>query len=179
MIEVSRFLSYVLRHKPEAIGLTLDGDGWASIDALVAASNRAGRELDPALIRGVVESSEKKRFEISHDGSRIRARHGHSVTTVSISYEQKVPPEILYHGTAKHRLETILSTGLNPAKRRYVHLSTDAGTALEVGQRHGVPVVLRVVALDMHQHGFKFYCADNGVWLVDRVPSQFLRQEAR
>lgn len=173
--DVSRFLSYVLRHKPESIGLNLDTEGWAAIDKLLSCANQSGQALDTNTIRAVVEISDKKRFAISEDGLRIRAVQGHSTDSVSISYVEKVPPEILYHGTAERFLESILKEGLKSGSRQYVHLSDNIKTAHSVGQRHGKPIILKIKALQMHQQGFKFFQADNGVWLIEQVPAIFLQ----
>ena len=172
--DTSKFLSYVLRHEPQAIGLTLDSEGWADIANLIDGAKRAGKTIDRDLILQVVDSSDKKRFTISEDGLRIRAAQGHSIKTVAITYPEKVPPEFLYHGTATRFLESILKEGLRPGERHHVHLSQDAQTAIAVGQRYGKPVVLKIEALRMHQQGFKFFLADNGVWLTDQVPLEFL-----
>lgn len=172
--DISKFLSYVLRHEPHAIGLTLDCEGWAEIDALIAGAQQAGRVLDVELIRAVVNSSDKKRFALSDDGRRIRAVQGHSTDTVAIQREPKQPPEFLYHGTATRFLDSILAEGLRPGERHHVHLSEDASTATAVGQRHGKPVVLKIEALRMYRQGFVFFQADNGVWLTTGVPVSFL-----
>lgn len=172
--ETSKFLSYVLRHEPHAIELTLDREGWADIAALINGARQSGRELDEALIRDVVASSDKKRFAISEDGLRIRAVQGHSTVGVAITYTEKMPPEFLYHGTATRFLESILKEGLKPGERQHVHLSEDVQTATAVGQRYGKPVVLKIEALRMSQQGFKFYQAENGVWLTEAVPNAFL-----
>jgi putative RNA 2'-phosphotransferase len=172
--EISKFLSYVLRHEPQSVGLTLDREGWADIAALIAGAKQSGRELDEALIRAVVESSDKKRFTISDDGLRIRAAQGHSTESVSITYAEKLPPEVLYHGTATHFIESIMREGLKPGERQYVHLSEDLQTATAVGQRYGKPVILKIEALRMYQQGFKFFQAENGVWLTSCVPPQHL-----
>jgi putative RNA 2'-phosphotransferase len=172
--EVSKFLSYVLRHQPDAIGITLDREGWTDITMLIAAANNYGKQFDYALIRTVVTKSDKKRFVISEDGLRIRAVQGHSTESVGISYVEKVPPELLYHGTATRFLDAIRKEGLQPGSRQYVHLSQDIQTATIVGQRHGKPVVLTIAASTMHQLGFKFYQADNGVWLTEAVPYTYI-----
>jgi putative RNA 2'-phosphotransferase len=174
--ETSKFLSYVLRHEPHAIGLTLDREGWAEIDALIAGAKTAGKELDVALIRAVVASSDKKRFAISEDGLCIRAVQGHSTDSVALQHEAKAPPEFLYHGTATRFLDAILAEGLRPGERHHVHLSEDIATATAVGQRYGKPVVLKIEALRMHQQSFKFFQAKNGVWLTEHVPATFLIQ---
>lgn len=172
--ETSKLLSYVLRHEPQSIGLTLDREGWADIASLIAGTQQSGWDLDEALIRAVVGSSDKKRFAISDDGLRIRAVQGHSTESVSLTYAEVVPPEFLYHGTATRFLEPILKEGLKPGERQHVHLSEDVQTAAAVGQRYGKPVVLKIDALRMHQQGFKFFKADNGVWLTNSVPTQHL-----
>jgi putative RNA 2'-phosphotransferase len=174
LTETSKFLSYVLRHQPDAIGITLDLEGWVDIAALIVAAAKDGKQLDRDLIQTVVTTSDKKRFAISDDGLRIRAVQGHSTESVDIKYVEKVPPEFLYHGTATRFLDSIRKEGLLPGSRQYVHLSQDEQTALAVGQRHGKPVVLKIGALRMHQQGFKFYQAENGVWLVNDVPAEQL-----
>ncbi|WP_312202250.1 RNA 2'-phosphotransferase [Kosakonia cowanii] len=174
--DTSKFLSYVLRHEPEAIELTLDKEGWAVIDDLILRAGNKGYALDKDLIFNVVESSEKKRFTISEDGLRIRAAQGHSTQQVNITYAEKTPPDILYHGTATRFIAQIREQGLLPLSRQYVHLSSDEDTAIQVGQRYGKPVLLKIKAMDMYDKGFKFYQADNGVWLTEHVPCEFIQE---
>lgn len=174
LTEASKLLSYLLRHEPQSIGLTLDREGWADIAELITGANQSGHELNEGLIRSAVDNSDKKRFSISADGLRIRAVQGHSTESVAITYAEKVPPEFLYHGTATRFLESILKEGLKPGKRQHVHLSEDIQTATAVGQRYGKPVVLKIEALTMYGQGFKFYRAENGVWLADKIPAQHL-----
>ncbi|AWH89394.1 RNA 2'-phosphotransferase [Limnobaculum parvum] len=171
---ISKFLSYVLRHQPEAIGLTLDSEGWADINTLIACAAKDSQHLDLTLIQSVVETSDKKRFAISEDGLRIRAVQGHSSSQVDIRYEEKVPPEFLYHGTATRFLDAIREQGLVAGSRQYVHLSADEATAVAVGQRHGKPVVLKIRALEMYQQGLVFHRAENGVWLSGGIPARFI-----
>ncbi|PVZ84742.1 RNA 2'-phosphotransferase [Serratia sp. S1B] len=172
--EISKFLSYVLRHKPESIGLSLDSEGWADINTLIACANKNNKKLDRQLIQAVVDSSDKKRFAISVDGLNIRAVQGHSTQQVDISYKEMVPPDFLYHGTATRFLEAIKEQGLVAGLRQYVHLSSDENTAIAVGQRHGKPTVLKINALSMFEQGIKFYQAPNGVWMTKMVPTQFV-----
>ncbi len=172
--DASKFLSYVLRHEPQAIGLTLDREGWASIADLIKGATRSGRALDESLIRAVVDTNDKKRFAISGDGLHIRAVQGHSTKSVSISFKEKMPPEFLYHGTATRFLESILKQGLKPGTRQYVHLTEDMQTAAAVGGRYGRPVVLKIDAPRMRQQGHKFYQADNQVWLTENVPAIYI-----
>lgn len=172
-VQLSRFLSFILRHKPDAIGLNLDPQGWASIDELIERSNAVGTQFDREDLQHVVETNDKKRFSISADGQRIRAAQGHSVN-VELGLLPQEPPPVLYHGTATHFVCSILSEGLKPQDRQHVHLSIDEASARRVGRRHGKPVILKIEALRMHTKGFKFFLADNGVWLTDRVPPEFL-----
>lgn len=172
-IRTSKFLSLVLRHEPERVGLELDNAGWVGVTDLLDAVNRNGISLGLDQLKHVVATNDKKRFEFSEDGQRIRARQGHSVE-VDLQYEPQVPPELLYHGTPERFVESIRATGLNKGKRHHVHLSPDPQTATKVGQRRGYPVVLTIRAGDMHRQGHVFYRSANGVWLVDRVPVDFI-----
>jgi putative RNA 2'-phosphotransferase len=172
-VQLSKFLSFVLRHKPDAIGLELDPQGWASIDDLIAKGIAAATKFSRDDLLHVVETSDKKRFSISSDGLRIRAAQGHSVS-VELGLPPREPPLLLYHGTATRFVESIQLEGLKPQSRQHVHLSLDEATAHRVGQRHGKPVILTVDALRMHAAGYRFYLAENGVWLTDRMPPEFL-----
>jgi len=174
--DTSKFLSYVLRHEPEAIELSLDKEGWAVIDDLILRAGNKGYALDKDLIFDIVENSEKKRFTISEDGLRIRAAQGHSTQQVNITYAEKMPPDILYHGTATRFIVQIREQGLLPLSRQYVHLSSDEDTAIQVGRRYGKPVLLKIKAVDMYEKGYKFYQADNGVWLTAHVPCEFIQE---
>jgi len=174
--DTSKFLSYVLRHEPEAIELSLDKEGWAVIDDLILRAGNKGYALDRDLIVDIVENSEKKRFTISEDGLRIRAAQGHSTQQVNITYAEKTPPDVLYHGTATRFIAQIREQGLLPLSRQYVHLSSDEDTAIQVGQRYGKPVLLKIKATDIYEKGYKFYQADNGVWLTDHVPYEYIQE---
>ncbi|MDX1946043.1 MAG: RNA 2'-phosphotransferase [Pirellulaceae bacterium] len=175
LLKTSKFLSLVLRHKPEEIGLTLDEQGWADVDELIRLVNQSGRSLSRALVEQMVADNDKKRFAFSDDGRRIRANQGHSVE-VDLALPPAVPPERLFHGTATRFLDSILATGLHAGNRQQVHLSRDQETAVKVGSRHGRPVVLVVRARDMHRAGHAFYLSKNSVWLTDRVPPEFLER---
>jgi putative RNA 2'-phosphotransferase len=169
----SKFLSLVLRHQPEAIGLSLDDAGWADVAELVKLSNNHKRALTLDLLQQVVANNDKKRFAFNGDGSKIRASQGHSVA-VELELPITVPPELLYHGTATRFVESIKQQGLLAGSRQHVHLSEDQATAVKVGQRHGKPVVLVVAAKQMQEAGHKFYLSENGVWLVATIPIQFV-----
>lgn len=172
--DISKFLSYILRHKPESVGLSLDTEGWAVIDDLISCSINGGYVLDNNIINRIVNNSDKRRFAISDDGLHIRAVQGHSSQQVDISFQEKKPPEFLYHGTATRFLISIQSQGLNARERQYVHLSADKETAIQVGSRHGKPTVLKINALAMYEQGFKFFQADNNVWLTESVPYRYI-----
>lgn len=165
-------MSLVLRHRPEVIGLTLDANGWAEIDALIRLS-QAQHPLDLALIEQVVATNSKQRFAISDDGLGIRARQGHSID-VDLGLAPLAPPEWLFHGTATRFVDSIRREGLRKQRRQHVHLSADADTAAKVGARHGAPAILRVRAGAMATAGFAFYRSENGVWLTDAVPVEFI-----
>ena len=175
LTRASKFLSYVLRHKPEAIGLSLDVQGWAAIDDLVRLSHASGQPLSRAMIAEVVRTNDKQRFRISDDGARIRASQGHSVA-VDLALTPQAPPTVLFHGTATRFLEAILTEGIKAGSRHHVHLSATYNTAITVGRRHGTPAVLAVRARAMHHTGRTFSRADNGVWLTDQVPVAFIRR---
>jgi putative RNA 2'-phosphotransferase len=173
LVKISKFLSLVLRHKPEHFGVSLDHNGWINVDALLAAANRVGVTLNKVLLQRVVKESDKQRFALSDDGLRIRANYGQSVA-VDLGLEAVTPPEILFHGTATRFFESIKKEGLSPARRQYVHLSPDKHMAMSVGKRHGKPLVLTVEALRMHEGGFKFFRSHSGIWLTERVPAHFI-----
>ncbi len=170
---ISKFMSLVLRHRPEVIGIELDEQGWVAIDRLLAACAAHGRALSRADLNDVVMHNNKQRFAISADGQRIRASQGHSVA-INLGYEPAEPPEMLYHGTAVQNLPSIRREGLLKGKRHHVHLSADEVTATAVGQRHGKPVVLTVKAGEMARAGFLFFLSANGVWLTETVPYLYI-----
>ena len=174
LVSTSKFLSLVLRHDPARIGVELDSAGWVEVDVLLAAAQRAGVRIDRALLERVVAENDKRRFAFSPDGTRIRASQGHSVE-VELGLEPIRPPDVLFHGTATRFLDSIRRQGLIAGSRTHVHLSADEATALNVGQRHGRPVVLVVDAAAMHAAGHAFYRSDNGVWLTGAVPALHLR----
>lgn len=172
-IRTSKFLSLVLRHRPEKIGIQLDENGWTEVSTLLNALRSHGVVLSLENLRHVVETNNKKRFAFDDSGLKIRASQGHSID-IDLDYVPKTPPEILYHGTTHQFLASILKTGLDKRKRHHVHLSKDVETALQVGGRHGKPVVLTILAGKMAAQGFTFFQSENGVWLTAHVPTEFL-----
>lgn len=175
LVAASRFLSLVLRHRPEAIGIALDRHGWTGVDELLRRCVAAGRPLDRAMLLRIVAENDKQRFVLSTDGTRIRANQGHSVA-VDLQLDRAVPPDVLFHGTVERFVASILQQGLLPRGRHHVHLSADAATARTVGARRGAPIVLEVAAAAMHGAGHAFHRSGNGVWLCAAVPPQFLRR---
>lgn len=173
LVRTSKFLSLVLRHAPEKIGLVLDENGWADVSDLIERARGQGVELDRALLNEIVSTNDKKRFAFNVDGLRIRANQGHSVD-IELALEPRQPPEILYHGTATRFIDSIKAQGLHSGERQHVHLSADEATAIKVGQRHGKPVVLTVRSGEMHRAGRTFVLSENGVWLTEKVPAEYI-----
>lgn len=176
----SKFLSLVLRHQPEKIGLTLDREGWVEVSRLLDALAAHGLNLTPHELQEIVRTNDKQRFSLSPDNLFIRANQGHSVE-VELGYEPATPPPVLYHGTAERFLSSIKERGLSKGRRHHVHLSEQPETAANVGRRYGKPVVLRIACDEMHAEGHLFFRAANGVWLTEHVPSRYitLREDAR
>ena len=168
---ISKTLSYWLRHRPEAAGISLDSRGWADVAAVL----KALRGVDRERLLSVIASNDKQRFELSPDGQRIRARQGHSVE-VSLEWPRVEPPELLYHGTVERFLPAIRAKGLQPMKRHHVHLSPDAETARAVGARRGVPLILKVRAGALAATGQPFFFTANDVWLTEAVPPEYLEE---
>jgi putative RNA 2'-phosphotransferase len=173
IVKFSKLLSRALRHDPRLLGLQLDSQGWADVDALLVGVNARGFVFTFDLLREVVEKNDKKRFSFSEDEKKIRANQGHSIN-IDLGLEPVTPPEILYHGTASQFIESIRCSGLSPRKRRHVHLSPDEQTAQSVGRRHGEPIVLAIRAGEMQARGHAFYLSANHVWLTKSVPPQYI-----
>ncbi|MEM0996146.1 MAG: RNA 2'-phosphotransferase [Bacteroidota bacterium] len=170
---ISKFMSLVLRHKPETIGLQLDSEGWAEVDELIEKMRRAGRRIDRPTLDWVVDHNNKKRFAFSADGTRIRASQGHSIK-IDLGYAPVAPPEFLYHGTVDRFIPAIRESGIQKMRRHAVHLSQDQKTAINVGNRRGKALILVVRAGEMHRAGFSFFVSENGVWLTDKVPAEYI-----
>lgn len=170
----SKFISLILRHKPEFIGISLDEHGWASVDELIAGVNKT-RSLDMEILERIVAEDEKQRYSFNEDKTLIRANQGHSIP-VDVELEDVCPPEVLYHGTGEKYTSSIDKQGLIPKSRLYVHLSDDEETARKVGQRHGKSVVYKVRSGEMHRDGILFYRSVNGVWLTKAVPVKYLER---
>lgn len=170
--KVSKYIALILRHKPDAAGITLDEHGWANVKDLIKGVNKTYK-LDMETLEEIVETDDKQRYAFNDDKTMIRANQGHSVD-VDVELEEVVPPEYLWHGTATKYASSISRYGLVPKSRLYVHLSMDVDTALKIGERHGNPMVYCVSALEMYNNGYKFYKSKNGVWLTKFVPIEYL-----
>lgn len=174
-INISKFLSLVLRHQPETIGIQLDQNGWTDVTELIEKSNNYGVKFDRETLNHIVDTNSKKRFAFNETLDKIRASQGHSIE-IELGYTNQKPPEILYHGTGEKSVQSIIDTGLEKRSRQLVHLSNDIETAIKVGQRHGKPFVFKVLAEQMYNDNFQFYISDNGVWLTDNVPTKYLKR---
>ena len=172
--KVSKFISLILRHKPEVIGITLDEHGWADVNELIEGI-RKSTDFDMAMLEKIVAEDEKQRYSFNEDKTLIRANQGHSIP-VDVELERKTPPAILWHGTGEKFTASIDSIGLIPKSRLYVHLSSDRPTAKRVGARHGKPVIYQVDAEAMNRDGHEFFLSVNGVWLTKAVPPQYLKK---
>lgn len=171
---LSRFLSFILRHKPESIGIALDEHGWANVEELLAGINEQ-HFIDMGMLEEIVATDNKQRYSFNEDKTLIRANQGHSIP-VDVELEKKEPPEYLWHGTGEKYVACIKEQGLLPKSRLYVHLSMDYETAVKVGSRHGKPVIFKIPAKKMAAAGHAFYRAVNGVWLTKEVPSEYLEE---
>ncbi|RBL90608.1 RNA 2'-phosphotransferase [Chitinophaga flava] len=170
---ISKFLSLILRHSPEIIGLKLDANGWADVQELMAKAGRKGQQFTLEELSIVVAENDKQRFAFNEDKTRIRANQGHSIN-VSLDLEAAEPPEYLYHGTVGKFMSSIRTEGLLKMSRHHVHLSELKATAQAVGSRRGLPVILTVRSGSMHRDGVKFYKSANNVWLTDHVPAKYI-----
>ena len=175
VVKISKYLSKHLRHQPDRLGLTLAPGGWVEIETLLVACAAHHFPIDRADLETVVAENDKQRLSIDPARTHIRANQGHSVE-VDLQLEPQAPPNLLYHGTGEQSIDSILQSGLQKMRRHHVHLSQEIQTAIRVGRRHGRPAVLAIDAAAMHTDGFAFYCSDNQVWLVDRVPPNYLER---
>ena len=168
---ISKFLSLILRHQPEKIGLTLDKNGWAAVTDILEKSNL---KFDRETLEEVVRTNDKQRFSFNEDKTKIRANQGHSIKTIDLELAPQVPPPFLYHGTVPKFLQLIKSDGLKKMNRQHVHLSPDRQTATIVGKRRGAPVILSIRSGQMQEDGYPFHLSKNGVWLTDHVPPKYI-----
>ena len=172
--KTSRFISLILRHRPDTIGISLDEHGWASVEELLAGISKK-QYIDMEMLEKIVETDSKQRYSFNEDKTLIRANQGHSID-VDVELPKKQPPVFLYHGTGEKYVSSIDEQGLIPKSRLYVHLSGDEATATIVGSRHGRPVVYEVLANQMYHDGYEFFQSVNGVWLTKAVSVKYLKK---
>lgn len=175
LTKISRFLSLILRHKPEVIGVELDEHGWADVHKLIGGVRNTYSDFNEDVLIEIVQTDEKQRYSFNNDGTKIRANQGHSVK-VDVELKRVAPPDYLYHGTAVKYEKSIDENGLLPKSRLYVHLSSDLATAITVGMRHGDVVIYEVESGRMAADGYDFYLSENGVWLTKIVPVGYLKK---
>lgn len=171
--DISVFISLILRHKPEVVGLELDNYGYVNVGELLEGINRVGRVIDIEILEKIVSEDNKQRYSFNDNHTKIRANQGHSIKA-DVELTEKTPPDVLYHGTSIRVTSKISAIGIMKQSRQYVHMSDNIATAKSVGRRHGAPVIFGVDAKLMSEDGFKFYVSANGVWLTDIVPSGYI-----
>lgn len=175
LIKYSKYLSYLLRHRPEAANLSMDKQGWVSVVEIMHAMQQKDARFTYQTLEEVVRTNNKKRFAFNDDKTKIRAHQGHSIN-IDLALPECCPPDVLFHGTATHFLASIKKQGLKPQKRDHVHLSPDKETAYNVGIRHGQAVILLVDSQAMYVAGHKFYHTENNVWLTAHVPPEYIQE---
>lgn len=175
--DLSKFISLILRHKPETINISLDEHGWANVEDLINGINKSGKNINMEILEDIVLTDNKQRYSFNEDKTLIRANQGHSIN-VDVELKEVVPPDTLYHGTAPRFLDSIEENGIKPMSRLYVHLSSDLKTADKVGKRHdsnNISIVLAIDTKKMHEDGIKFYLSKNGVWLTKYVNWKYIK----
>lgn len=172
LTRTSKYVSLLLRHKPEKAGIHLDQHGWAEVDELIKGVSKT-HMFNMEILEEIVRTDNKQRYSFNEDKTKIRANQGHSIP-VDVELKEAKPPKQLWHGTGEKYVSAIDEQGLLHKNRLYVHLSTNEETAIKVGKRHGKPVLYTVNAEGMYQDGYKFFLSKNGVWLTDHVPVKYL-----
>ncbi len=176
LVSTGKFISLILRHKPDIINITLDEHGWADVDELIAGIQKSRPDFSRDVLEEIVRTNNKQRYSFNENHTKIRANQGHSIQ-VDVELTEAKPPQILYHGTAVSTVPAIMKEGIHSGKRLYVHLSKDIPTAVSVGMRHGKPTVLTIEAGRMYADGFQFFLSKNGVWLTKKVPPEYLHEK--
>ncbi|EMQ1359338.1 RNA 2'-phosphotransferase [Clostridioides difficile] len=171
--KLSIFISLILRHKPETIGIKLDDYGYADVNELIEKINNTGRNINIEILEQIVKEDNKQRYSFNEDRSKIRANQGYSIN-VNVELRELEPPRFLYHGTATRFLDNIKKEGIISKSRLYIHLSNDIDTAVQVGKRHGIPIVLKINAGKMYENDYKFYLSENNIWLCEYIPFKYV-----
>jgi putative RNA 2'-phosphotransferase len=176
MTKTSKFISMILRHRPEVIGINLDEHGWADVQELIRGVNNTDKHtMDMETLEEIVRTDEKQRYSFNEDRTLIRANQGHSIP-VDVELEEKTPPDVLWHGTGEKYVSSIDRQGLIPKSRLYVHLSSDIETARNVGSRHGRTVIYAIDCSAMVRDGYRFFLSANHVWLTKEVPVRYMKK---
>jgi len=171
--QLSKFISLILRHKPEIINIQLDEHGWCNIEELIEKINAHGKYISMDILEEIVSKDNKQRYTFNEDSTKIRANQGHSID-VDVEIKEEVPPEFLYHGTVERFIDSIKAMGLKKMQRQHVHLSAEMETAKVVAERRGSPRILRICSAKMYKDGYKFYKSKNNVWLTEAVPEEYI-----
>ena len=172
---LGRYIALILRHKPDVIGITLDKHGWANVKDLIDGINNT-QYFTMEMLEEIVNKDNKQRYSFNEDKTFIRANQGHSIK-VDVDLKEKIPPDILYHGTGEKYCNSIDKNGLTSKSRLYVHLSRDINTAIDVGSRHGNPIIYKIKSKKMYEDGYKFYISKNNVWLTEKVPVKYIEKQ--
>lgn len=175
-MRISKFMSLILRHKPEEIGLRLDKYGYINTLDLIKGLNKRGYKITISDIERIVAEDDKQRYSFNDDESKIKANQGHSIE-VNLDLQAIEPPKVLYHGTATRFSGSICEEGIKKQSRQYVHLSADIDTAAKVGKRHGELIIFKIDSWQMYKDGYKFFLSENKVWLTDYVPIKYFSKE--
>ena len=177
MTSLSVYISYLLRHQPEAIGLAMDTHGWVSVAELIEKVNGIGRyRITEQILEEIVRTDNKGRFRFSEDGTRIKACQGHSISWVEPELIYWKPPEYLYHGTTEESWRKIRESGyISKMGRHAVHMQAEEAKAWQSAKRwRRMPVVLKIDATAMYTDGAVFGVSDNGVWCTETVPTKYI-----
>jgi putative RNA 2'-phosphotransferase len=174
-LALSKFISLVLRHRPDIISLDMDEQGWCDVNQLIDNMNKDGKTISYEKLNEIVETDNKQRYSFNEDQTKIRANQGHSIQ-VDLKLKCVVPPQFLYHGTVEKFINSIMHSGLQKKERQFVHLSADFNTAEIVAKRRGEPIILKILSGRMFEEGYQFFKSENEVWLVDHVPIRYIER---
>lgn len=176
-VNISMFMSKVLRHEPHIIGITLDENGWTNLDEFNVKLKKVFNNISIDKIKYIVDTDEKKRYSILDN--KIRANQGHnSKLKVNLEFNKVVPNKSLYHGTIDKFINSIKENGLLPQSRQYVHLSSSLKVAKNVAKRRineGNIVIIEIDVEKMIKDGYDFYLSDNNVFLVKNIPNIYFK----
>lgn len=175
-VQLSKFLSLILRHNPSVVGLELDPEGWVDTKQLIDAINRTpNHSIDMELLQHIVAHNNKNRFGFNQDQTRIRANQGHSLD-INLGYDPIQPPEYLYHRANTQSVQKFLTHGIQSKHKKHAYMGASPQEAHKFGHWRGQPVLLRIHAQRMHQDGFQFYHSQSGIWLTEKIPPKYIER---